>query len=608
MASLFVKEGPRKGDVCPLQGRRVWLGRDCSNDVSFDDRTVSRQHAVFVRREAGWYVQDLESQNLTLVNGEKVLTAPLSDGDEVQCGNVVLTFVAEGAPEPQLPGGPQEMRSAEVTQVIQLREAEAGGRAPARQQKSGDLRLSHLIRLSEAAATVKNVPALLEAMVQSLQIAMPADLVLPFVLDDDGLLRPFLAQRHGFVDSATGLGIDRALLKRCLEDGAIAASDDRGQGTSMACAPIGAGSKNLGLIYCERRDAPEPFTDNDLRYLVSVGLGAGLAMARLQAYNRMARRTRSLSRQLEEQYNMVGESEAMRQVFGTIRKVAPTEAGVLICGESGTGKEIVARALHRNSRRSDGPMEIVNCAAVPDTLMESELFGHVEGAFTGAVNDKPGRFELADGGTLFLDEVAELSLDCQAKLLRVLEEGRIRRVGDTKDEPVDVRIVAATNRDLKEAEQQGELRSDLFYRLDRLRINLPPLREREGDIALLARHYLEEFGRQVKHPVRDFAAGALDVFRAYRWPGNVRELRNVVERMVILADSPVLDAELIPDDLRAAARDAAEETPDSLEEVERRHIARVLEATGGNKKRAAEILGIDRSTLYSKLERHEIEG
>jgi len=272
---------------------------------------------------------------------------------------------------------------------------------------------------------------------------------------------------------------------------------------------------------------------------------------------------------------------------------------VLICGESGTGKEMVARAIHAHSRRSEGALEIVNCAAIQPTLLESELFGHARGAFTGAVADKPGRFELADGGTLFLDEVAELPLGCQTKLLRALEEGGVRRVGATRDRPVDVRVIAATNRDVARAVAGGRLREDLFYRLDRLRVEVPPVRQRQGDIELLAEHFLSQFSSSFRRGVTDFDPAVLDAFRAYGWPGNVRELRNVVERMVLMADAPVLCLEDVPADVRASATGPA--GLETLEEMERRHVLAVLEAVEGNKRKAARVLGIDRSTLYARL-------
>jgi two-component system response regulator HydG len=330
----------------------------------------------------------------------------------------------------------------------------------------------------------------------------------------------------------------------------------------------------------------------------------GLAIENMACYRRMSLRARSLSRQLAERYHMVGESLAMQAVYDFIRKVAPTDAGVLICGESGTGKEMVARAVHHHSGRRDGPMEAVNCAAMQPALLESELFGHVRGAFTGAVSDKMGRFELADGGTLFLDEVVELPIESQTKLLRVLEEGRIRRVGDTRERPISVRLIAATNRDVTRAVAEGRLRADLFYRLDRLRIEVPPLREREGDVQLLAEHFLQQLSSSCKRGIEDFAPEVLEVFRSYRWPGNVRELRNVVERMVLLGEGRRLALPDVPADLRAAATGGGTPGLEPLSEVERRHVFRALEEAAWNKKRAAQILGIDRSTLYAKLRRY----
>ncbi len=605
MASLLVKKGPAPGSVVELQGRRMWVGRGPGNDVMLEDRTVSRQHAVLVRRSSGWHVQDLKSQNNTLVNGECVQSARLLNGDEVRFGAVVLTFVDEGTAQLGVQVRQSEERAAEVTQVIRLRDIVGTAVETRDERVKQDLRLSHLLRLAEVASSVQSVPAFLEGVVQSLQIAMPADLVLPFLYGRDGKLRPFIARRGDFVDDTSGLGIDRSLLERCLKDGPLAAHRRADDGIAIACVPIRTGAENLGLVYCERHGTEGPYTDAELRYGISVGVMTGLVVTDVGRIEQMERRNDSLARQLEGRYDMVGESEVMRQVFDTIRKAAPTDAGVLICGESGTGKEMVARAVHRNSHRSKGPFEVVNCAAVPEALVESELFGHAKGAFTGAVADKRGRFELADGGSLFLDEIADLALQCQAKLLRALEEGCVRRLGETQDRLVDVRLIAASNRDLRAAQDDGHFRSDLFYRLDRLRIMLPPLRERRGDVVLLAEYALKELAEKVKHPVSGFAPEVLAAFQNYGWPGNVRELRNVVERMVILAEEPVLGPELLPDDLRSAVSESAMPT---LAQLERDHIAQVLSRVEGNKTRAAEMLGIDRSTLYAKIERYELDG
>jgi PAS domain S-box-containing protein len=373
--------------------------------------------------------------------------------------------------------------------------------------------------------------------------------------------------------------------------------------TGLASAQVRLRRKDGSYMWVEARGTPA--TDAKGRHVALI-ISRDITERKWRE-EQMARRAERLSGQLAERYHMVGQSAPMCALYEFIRKVAPTDAGVLICGESGTGKEVVARAVHEQSRRADGPFEVVNCAAMPPTLLESELFGHVRGAFTGAVADKPGRFELADGGTLFLDEVVELPVECQTKLLRVLEEGSVRRVGDTRDRRVDVRLVAATNRDVDRALAEGRLRPDLFYRLDRLRVQVPPLRERTGDVDLLAQYFLEQLSVSCRRDVEGFTADVLAAFRAYGWPGNVRELRNVIERMVLLSEGRQITLGDIPADLLSAAERAVGAAVEPLAEVERKHILRVLAEAGGNKKRAAQMLGIDRSTLYARLKSYGLK-
>ncbi|MFW6118762.1 MAG: sigma 54-interacting transcriptional regulator [Planctomycetota bacterium] len=597
MAGLLIKTGPNKGSLINLNSRRVALGRAPASDVQFRDRTVSREHAVLVQRDGAWYVQDVGSHNRVLVNGVPVVSSLITHMDEIRLGSVVLTFLMGETEGDETRTVTETETSTEVTQVIPVGE-------PAGATAQQDRRLNHLLTLGGLASAVRTLPALLEGVASNLESVLEVGRVILILQAEDGTLRPYVTSRREFGEDIAELGVERSLVERARRDGPVAARRRGGRPGSMACVPISVGTEDLGAIYCETQDGQDGFCDEDLRHLFSIGVGLGLAIKSVRMQQKLASRSRSLSRQLAEHYDMVGESEAMGRVYRFIHRAAPTEAGVFICGESGSGKEMVARAIHRHSRRSEGPLEIVNCAAVPTSLMESALFGHVKGAFTGAVADRPGRFRLAHEGTLFLDEVAELPLACQAKLLRVLEEHRIRPVGDTKDQEVDVRLIAATNRDPRTAVSEGRLREDLFYRLDRLRIVVPPLREREGDIDLLARHFLEKLSKQCKNPVEAFSAGALQILRSYHWPGNVRELRNVVERMVIMADSPVLGEELVPEDIREAARNR--DAPPDLEQVEREHIVRTLEHAEGNKTRAAELLGIDRSTLYAKIKKYDL--
>jgi DNA-binding NtrC family response regulator len=321
----------------------------------------------------------------------------------------------------------------------------------------------------------------------------------------------------------------------------------------------------------------------------------------------------NLHEQIDRRYgleNIIGESPAMRQLFETVQQVAPSRATVLITGETGTGKELIAKAIHNLSPRKNGAFIAVHAAALPSTLLESEVFGHEKGAFTGAVERRIGRFELADGGTLFLDEVSELEPSIQVKLLRVLEERAFERVGGAKTLQVDVRLVAATNKDLKKLVSEGKFRDDLFYRLSVVTIDLPPLRERRDDIPLLVKAFLDEFGRENSKQVRELTPEALNVLLAYDWPGNVRELRNAIEQMVVLARAERLTVR----DMPAAIRGSADLTKINVvragmtvEEAERQLIVQALKETNGNRTKAAQKIGISRRTLHRKLKEFGLE-
>ena len=319
---------------------------------------------------------------------------------------------------------------------------------------------------------------------------------------------------------------------------------------------------------------------------------------------------RALKKQLEDlraKGQMIGASPSWRRMLTLVEQTADSSATILIQGESGTGKELVARTIHERSARRNGPFIAVNCAALPETLLESELFGYEKGAFTGAAGRKEGRFELAHGGTLFLDEVGDLSLVTQPKILRVLQEGEFERLGGTRTLQVDVRIVAATNQDVAEMVKEKRFREDLYYRLNVITIRVPPLRERPEDIRVLAQHYLRVYGAKNGRKLEGFTGEAIDRLEAYAWPGNVRELENLIERSVLLARKDRIDAEDLPEEVmgvKRPPRDAILElvgTP--LADIERRLLDETLRITGGNKTQAAKLLGIDVRTVARKLER-----
>lgn len=341
-----------------------------------------------------------------------------------------------------------------------------------------------------------------------------------------------------------------------------------------------------------------------------------IAIERAVKHSVLTREVQRLQRAVDESRRfdeLLGASPAMKEVYDLLERVGESESTVLVSGESGTGKELVARALHRRSKRSAGPFVAINCAAMPEHLLESELFGHTKGAFTDARSARPGLFVQAKGGTIFLDEIGDMPVGLQPKLLRALQERTVRPVGGDTEVLIDVRVVAASNRDLETAIEERKFREDLYYRINVIHVELPPLRARGADVILLANHYLQHFATQSQKDVRSLDGEAAEKLSAYAWPGNVRELANCMERAVALTRNESIGVADLPEKIRSyrtshvlvAATDPTELVP--MEEVEKRYILRVLEAVGGNKTLAAQVLGLDRKTLYRKLDRYGSE-
>jgi len=350
----------------------------------------------------------------------------------------------------------------------------------------------------------------------------------------------------------------------------------------------------------------KPFRTDEILLQVSRALEARGLRKELQRLRKEVRSHYGLE-------NIVGTSAKMKRVFETVAQISDAPANVLIVGESGTGKELVARAIHYSSSRCRGPFLPVNCAAIPETLLESELFGYLRGAFTDAKKDRKGLFREASGGTLFLDEISETALNLQAKLLRVIEDKEVRPLGATKGERVDVRIIAASNRDLDQLVGEGRFRQDLFYRLNVIRIDLPPLRERPEDIPLLIEHFVQKFADRTKRKVAGLTEEALSALSGYPWPGNVRELEHAIERALLLGKGERIEVRDLPPQLLARSNgqislDQALSKHYTIKDLEREYVKRVLEATAGNKTEAATILGVDRTTLYRKLEEAKEKG
>lgn len=449
------------------------------------------------------------------------------------------------------------------------------------------------------------------------------------VVDDDAVARELLAEalkKEGYDVEAFGSGeaaiargregrVDLVLtdIRMGAVDGLTVLREFKRMSQDTAIVVLTAFGSLEGAIEAIKQGAydylAKPFKKEEIKLVVQRSLD----------HCRLLRENTKFREELkskDEWSPLVGSSPAMLEVYKLVARVSESKSTVLLQGESGTGKELIARAIHGNSPRRDKPFVPVNCGALPDTLLESEMFGYEKGAFTGAVGTKTGLFESASGGTLFLDEVGELGQALQVKLLRVMQDHEVRRVGGTHSIKVDVRIIAATNRDLEQFVKEGKFRDDLFYRLNVVRITLPSLTERQEDIPMLAHYFLQKCATGTTTPVRGFHPDTMDLLNRYRWPGNVRELENAIERAVSLSHGPLLT----PDDLPAAIRqapihaDAKPESPDTtepvcltLEEVEKRHLVRVLKETKGNKVKASKILGIDRRTLYRMAERFGLD-
>jgi DNA-binding NtrC family response regulator len=614
-ARLIARHGPLAGLEVVLPEENAVMGRGSSCAVVLDDGSVSREHCVIEELAGGLMVRDLGSKNGTSLNGIPVDAAPLASGDLLRIGRSTFEVQWDTGPAPvAMPAAGDGTGAPEHATVTLAWRADDGAAETTAQQPVGDdapgRPAAALMHLAEALAGAGGPADLLGRVCETTTDALPVSRAAAVLFSDAASPERSAARgRGGTVLSS--LDLPAALCARVRERGESVLTPDLALdpaaapagASSLFCTaiavPLRAGGRTVGLLYADTAGAGEAtgLGASDLAWLRAAGALAGptlAAAALLQAGETRHHRGPAPA-------ELVGRSAPMRTIFEMLRKVAPTPSTVLITGESGTGKELIARALHQNSPRRRAPLVAVNCAALPRELVESELFGHERGAFTGAVARRPGRFEQATGGTLFLDEIGDLPADAQAKILRALEERSVTRVGGTTETPVDVRIVAATHRDLQQLVGDGSFREDLYFRLAAVEIAVPPLRERGDDIPYLAALFLERLREECGHQLEGFDPDTLTLLGGYAWPGNVRELRNAVERATVFAGGP----RLTPADFHFLDRSGApagtpEDLP-TLRDLERLHVLRVLEATGGNKSRAARVLGIERSTLYEKL-------
>ena len=373
---------------------------------------------------------------------------------------------------------------------------------------------------------------------------------------------------------------------------------------SVACVPLRIKEHLIGCIYVDSRSQRRMFTEDSLVFLTAFANQAAIAIENAQLYEKLRAENIRLKQEVREKFRfegIIGQSSKMRQILDLVERISESDVSVLIQGESGTGKELIARAIHYNGRRKDGPFVAQYCGALTETLLESELFGHKKGSFTGAVEDKKGLFEAANSGTFFLDEIGDISPNIQTKLLRVLQESEIKRVGETMTRPVDVRIISASNKDLTDEVKKGHFREDLYYRLNVISIHMPSLRERKEDIPLLAQHFLEKHSHASGKSFEGIDAKALDTLLTYNWPGNVRELENTLERAIVLARGSTIQTE----DLHIPKSVSYADDAQTLRDVERNFVLKILEESDGNKTKAAKRLGVSLRWLHYRLREWE---
>jgi len=645
---LIAISGSLKGTIFTLAQDEVLIGREPANAICLNERSVSRRHCLIKREPTQpssattapaldgkelsadidqtegahrFVISDLESYNGTFVNGLPVKEQPLAHGDQIAVGDVILLFLvheAEAIAQTAIQSeeGKLITRSTvrlRVEDAIYLRPDKVLEALPATTRVARDL--NALLKIS---ATINSIGGLAELQNQLLQ------LILEIVPAEREAILLFDRAQNEFVTTCgwskiagadNSIKVSQTVSGQVLRERIALLSNDvvetveladkpsliNARVCSLICVPLVLLDETFGAIYLDTSNPATRFDEGHLQLLTAIAAIAAAPIKSAMRFEWLEAENHRLNEEIDIEHQMVGESPAMRAVYQFIGKAAPTDATVLIRGESGTGKELAARAIHMNSSRVAKPFIAINGATLSETLLESELFGHEKGAFTGAIAQKRGKLELADDGTLFLDEVGELTPLIQAKLLRVLQEREFERVGGTKAIKVNVRILAATNKDLEQAVSEKTFRQDLYYRLNVLSITMPPLKNRLEDIQLLASYFASAYSKKCKRRIRGISSEVRSLLQAYDWPGNIRELQNAIERAVVLGSTELI----IPEDLPEALveRTEAEGIPavsyhDRLREAKKLIVVKAVEEANGNYAEAARQLGLHATNLH----------
>jgi len=592
VATLIVRQPGGGEREVALVKRLTSVGRDPENDVAVPDPRLAAT-ALHIHFDGKDYnAAPHEGTDMT-VNGKRRGAWRLGPGDRIRVGETELLFdPAPRAPPPR--AEPQGQRLAA---------------------------LETLVRFSERLLGATDLPRLLDEMMDALVEITQADKGFLILLEDGEMsVRAARNVARETIEGAVA-PVSDSIIRKVMElrrpivvadalndaEWSESASVVNLKLCSVMCAPLMQKGDVFGVIYLGNDNVVSLFDERALEVLTVFAAQASLLASNALLLDALRRENVALKEAVAtKQYgDLVGAGPSMREVYRRIERVAATDISVLVTGETGTGKELVAREIHRRSPRAQGPFVSVNCAAIPEPLLESELFGHVKGAFTGAIATRLGKFQAAHGGTLFLDEIGEMPPALQVKLLRALQDRTVTKVGDTRAEPVDIRVIAATNKVLADEIAKGAFREDLFYRLDVVSIELPPLRARGEDVVVIARWFLQKFAKEFGARVRGFTPAAVVAIRKYAWPGNIRELENRLKKAIVLADRALVSAEDL--DLRPETLDPIVPLVQAKEDFQKRYINEVLERNGGNRTKTAKDLGVDPRTIFRHLERLEAE-
>jgi transcriptional regulator with GAF, ATPase, and Fis domain len=603
---LLAISGSLTGTVQPLVDGLLSIGRDESSQLRLIDSAVSRRHCTIQQNGLEFELVDLDSRNGTFVNGIPIRRRTIDHGDTIRIGNSDLVFLMhEGEVITDSKIRSIDPAPPSTTAVHLPHPAPQIGIEVGRMARD----LSALFRISNVINSIRDSELLQRELLRLIFEVIPAEegaVVLLADLDEETYA---ICTWNRHADAAPAIEIQRELVHRAIWERSPVftnSADSTGIYTgiqdqqNILCQPLAAVERIIGVIYLTSPPSAPPFREDHIHFLESVSHIAAVTLENILALDALRSENRRLKQQINSATRLVGESRQIRQMEEFVSRVAQSESTVLIRGESGTGKEVVARSIHQSSPRMEQPFVAINCAAIPETLLESELFGHEKGAFTGAVGMRKGKLEAAEDGTLFLDEIGELAPPMQAKLLRVLQQKEFERVGGTRAVPFKARVLAATNKNLEQAIKSGEFRQDLYYRLNVVSVTIPPLREHRDDIPLLTLYFAAKYAEKSKRPFKGISPDARTLLMNYSWPGNVRELENAVEHAIVLG----LTEEILPEDLpngileEQSAGLAGARYHDVLNQSKKEMILNALREAKGSYPEAARLLGIHPKYLH----------